>query len=261
MSAVTPRLSCDGLAVSIAGRTLCAGLDLEVRAGELWAIVGPNGAGKTTLVATLAGLRAPNAGTVRYDGSALATLLPRERARRRGWLPQDSVDFFPATVLETVLVGRHPHLGRFEWESAADIECARAALARFGLNGFETRDVRTLSGGERRRVALAALVAQDPVLMLLDEPSSHLDLGQQITALDALALLAREGGKALVMVLHDLHLAVRYADHAIALGAGRAVPGTAGEVLTAERLSALFGHRLAEVGAGITRTFVPAYPA
>ncbi len=257
MTAAAPRLSCDGLAVSVAGRTLCAGLDLAVRAGECWAIVGPNGAGKTTLVATLAGLRAPDAGILRYDGLPLATLAPRERAKLRGWLPQDNVDFFPATALETVLVGRHPHLGRFEWESAVDIECARAALARFGLSGFETRDVRTLSGGERRRVALAALVVQDPDVMLLDEPSSHLDLGQQITALDALAALARDRGKALVMVLHDLHLAIRYADRAIALGGGRAVTGAADEVLTADGLSALFGHRLAAVGAGATRTFVP----
>ncbi len=257
MTAATPRLSCDGLAISIAGRTLCAGLDFEVRAGERWAIVGPNGAGKTTLLATLAGLLAPDAGTVRYDGSALAELTPRECAKRRGWLPQDSVDFFPATVQETVLVGRHPHLGRFEWESAFDMECARAALASFGLAEFGARDVRTLSGGERRRVALAALVAQDPGLMLLDEPSSHLDLGQQIAALDALAALARDRGKALVMVLHDLHLAVRYADHAIALGAGHAVTGTADEVLTADRLSSLLGHPLAALGAGAARTFVP----
>jgi iron complex transport system ATP-binding protein len=257
MTGAPPRLSCRSLAVSIAGRTLCADLDLDVRAGECWAIVGPNGAGKTTLVATLAGLRAPGAGTVSYDGAPLPTLPPRERAKRRGWLPQDSVDFFPATVQETVLVGRHPHLGRFEWESAADIECARAALSRFGLAGFETRDVRTLSGGERRRVALAALVAQDPELMLLDEPSSHLDLGQQIAALDALAGEARDHGKALVMVLHDLHLAVRYADHAIALGGGQVVIGAASAMLTEGALSALFGHRLTAVGEGRARTFLP----
>jgi iron complex transport system ATP-binding protein len=251
------RLSCRGLAVAVAGRALCSGLGLDVRAGERWAIVGPNGAGKTTLVATLAGLRAPAAGTVAYDGDALADLPPRERARRRGFLPQDSVDFFPASVLETVLVGRHPHLGRFAWESAADVERARSALARFGLAGFDARDVRTLSGGERRRVALAALVAQEPALMLLDEPSSHLDLGSQIAALDALTALARERGAALVMVLHDLHLALRYADHAIALGGGRATTGRAEDVLAAEPLSALFGHRLVAVGSGAARGLLP----
>ena len=258
MSAATPsRLSARGLGLSIGERVLCDRLDLEVRAGERWAIVGPNGAGKTTLVATLAGLRAADAGAIAYDGVALTRLSPRERAKKRGWLPQDSVDFFPATVLETVLVGRHPHLARLQWESPADVVCAQDALSRFGLAGFENRDVRTLSGGERRRVALAALVAQDPDLLLLDEPSSHLDLGQQIAALDALAALARERGKALVMVLHDLHLAVRYADHALALGAGRATIGSAVDVLTADALSALFGHRLAAVGEGNARTFVP----
>ncbi len=254
---VPSRLSVRGLALSIGGRLLCDRLDLEVGAGARWAIVGPNGAGKTTLVTTLAGLRAAAAGAIAYDGVALEALSPRERAKKRGFLPQDSVDFFPATVLETVLVGRHPHLGRLQWESEADIDCARDALSRFGLAGFEDRDVRTLSGGERRRVALAALVAQDPDLLLLDEPSSHLDLGQQIAALDALDALARERGKALVMALHDLHLALRYADYAVALGAGKAIIGPAPEILSVDTLSTLFGHRLAAVGEGRTRTFVP----
>ena len=257
MTAPAAVLACRGLAVAVAGRRLCADLDLDVRAGERWVVVGPNGAGKTTLVAALAGLRTPVAGAITYDGRTLASLSPRERARKRAWLPQDSVDYFPATVLETVLVGRHPHLGRFEWESATDNDCARAALKRFGLAGFESRDVRTLSGGERRRVALAALVAQEPVLMLMDEPSSHLDLGQQVAALDALAALARDSGTALVMVLHDLHLALRYGDFAIALGNGRAVTGPADEVLTADAMSALFGHRLVAVANGSARTLLP----
>src|SRR5262249_14821918 len=159
----------------------------------------------TTLLRTLAGLRAPLKGEIAYDGRRLSTLKPRERARRRGFLPQDSVDFFPATVLETVLVGRHPHLSRWQWESSADIECAQNALRDVGLAGFESRDVASLSGGERRRVALAALIAQDPDLLLLDEPSSHLDLAHQIATLDVLLRLARERGKAVTMALHDLH--------------------------------------------------------
>jgi iron complex transport system ATP-binding protein len=117
--------------------------------------------------------------------------------------------------------------------------------------------VRTLSGGERRRVALAALVVQQPRVMLLDEPSSHLDLGQQVAALDALSALARESGTSLVMVVHDLHLALRYADYAIALGKGRAVTGAAADLLTADAMSALFGHPLEGVGAGATRTLLP----
>jgi iron complex transport system ATP-binding protein len=258
VSGPAARLSARGLALAVPGRTLCSGLDVDVRAGECWAIVGPNGAGKTTLLAALAGLRAPAAGAISYDGIALPALAPRERARRRGWLPQDSVDFFPATVLETVLVGRHPHLGRWQWEGAADVERARAALADVGLSGFDARQVGSLSGGERRRVALAALLAQDADLVLLDEPSSHLDLVHQIAALDVLARLTREHGKAVVMVLHDLHLAVRYADHAIALGGGRATAGPAAAILSADALSALFGHPLLALGQGRARTFVPA---
>ena len=198
MNAPTPRLSCRGLALAVPGRTLCAGLDLDVHAGECWAIVGPNGAGKTTLLAALAGLRPPAAGEIAYDGTPLPALAPRERARRRGWLPQDSVDFFPATVLETVLVGRHPHLARWQWETADDVGRAQRALADVGLAGFDARQVGSLSGGERRRVALAALLAQDPDLILLDEPSSHLDLVHQIAALEVLARArprARQGGR------------------------------------------------------------------
>jgi iron complex transport system ATP-binding protein len=257
-TSLAPRLSCRGLALSIGGRTLLSGFDFDARAGECWVVVGPNGAGKTTLIAALAGLAPPHAGTIAYDDTPVTALTPRERALRRGWLPQDSVDFFPATVLETTLVGRHPHLARWRWESPADVACARAALDAFGLGGCADRDVRTLSGGERRRVALAALLAQDPALLLLDEPSSHLDLAQQIAALDTLTALARTRGKTLVMVLHDLHLALRYADHAIALGGGSAVAGAAPEVLDASRLSSLFGHPLASVGAGSARTLLPA---
>jgi iron complex transport system ATP-binding protein len=252
-----PRLACRGLTLAIGRRTLVAGLDLDVRGGECWVIVGPNGAGKTTLVAALAGLLVPASGEISYEGTPLARLGPRERALQRGYLPQDSVDFFPATVLETALIGRHPHLARWQWESGTDVALARAALAAFGLEGLDARDARTLSGGERRRLALAALVAQDPGIFLLDEPSSHLDLGQQIAALDAVTSLARERGKAIVMVLHDLHLATRFADHAIALGGGRVHVGSAADILTASALSDLFGHRLVRVGDGASATFVP----
>jgi iron complex transport system ATP-binding protein len=232
-------------------------VDFVLAAGEAVGIVGPNGAGKTTLVATLAGLLVPASGEIAYDGTPLARLGPRERALLRGYLPQDSVDFFPATVLETALIGRHPHLARWQWESGADVARAHAALSAFGLDGLDARDARTLSGGERRRLALATLVAQDPQLFLLDEPSSHLDLGQQIAALDVVTALARERGKAIVMVLHDLHLASRYADHAIALGGGRSCTGVAADILTAAAMSELFGHPLVRVGEGTASTFVP----
>jgi iron complex transport system ATP-binding protein len=253
----TSALSCRGLSLVVAGRKLVTDLDFDVHPGERWVVIGPNGAGKTTLISALAGLKAPAAGEILYGGKPITTLKPRERARIRGFLPQDSVDHFPASVLETALVGRHPHLARWQWESAADVDRARSSLAAFGLAGFDARDARTLSGGERRRLALAALVAQDPQLLLLDEPSSHLDLGQQVAALDAVAALARDGSHAVVMVLHDLHLALRYADHAIALGGGRAIAGAAKDVLSASTLSDVFGHPLVAVGEGTTRSLLP----
>lgn len=250
-------LETEALSVAVGGRVLFADLTIAVERGECWAIVGPNGAGKTSLLRTLAGLAQPWRGSVRYNGRALASLAPRDRARERSILPQDSQDAFPATVLETALIGRHPYLSRFAWESDSDIARAREALARFGLSGFEDRDVRTLSGGERRRAALASLLVQDTPLALLDEPSSHLDVAQQAAALDVFVQLARERARGVVMVLHDLHLATRFCDHAIAIGGGNAYAAWASEVLTASSLSTLFDRPLAElVGEGL-RTFVP----
>jgi iron complex transport system ATP-binding protein len=257
MSRASALLETRDVAIAAGGRTLCTGLSFAVAAGECWAVVGPNGAGKTTLLRTLAGLAPPAAGGVRYGGAELATLDARARARHRAFLPQDSVDAFPATVQETVLVGRHPHLARFAWEGDADLARADDALSRFDLSGLAARDVRTLSGGERRRVALAALLVQEAPLALLDEPSSHLDVAQQAAALEVFVVAARARGGALVMVLHDLHLATRFCDHAIALGGGHATTGSADAILTEAALSALYGRPLARLASGALSTFVP----
>ncbi len=252
------RLGVTELAVGIAGRRFCEQLDFAIAPGECAVIVGPNGAGKTTLLAALAGLRAPSHGRIAYNGQPIEGLDPRQRARQRAWLPQYDHDAFPATVLETVLVGRHPHVKPWRWESAHDMATARAALASVDLGGLESREVATLSGGERRRVAIACVLAQDAPLLLLDEPTAHLDLRHQIAILDLLASYKRERGAALVLVLHDLHLALRYADTAIAIGHGRACFGAATEVLTASRMSELFDQPLVSVGDALHRTLLPA---
>ncbi len=250
-------LAVDALRIGVGSRVLCDGLSLHVEAGEVWAIVGPNGAGKTTLLRTLAGLAAPLAGTITLAGAPLATMPSRTRARLCAFLPQDDSDAFALSVADCVLAARHPHIAWHAWERADDRRIAGQALATFDVAALAARDVRTLSGGERRRVALAELCAQQAPLMLLDEPSSHLDVGQQVAALDALTALARAEKRALVMVLHDLHLAARYCDHAIALGDGHADAGQASALLCAAPLSALFGRALVELGEGPTRTFVP----
>ena len=237
---MTPVLATRGLVVTIAGIRVCASLDLAVLPGECWAILGRNGAGKTTLLHTLAGLRRADAGSIEIAGRPLAATAHREIARLRGLLMQDDSDAFPATVLDTVLVGRHPHLSRWQWESAEDVRVAREALAAADMAGTEARDVRTLSGGERRRVALAALLTQQPRLFLLDEPSSHLDLAHQVALLDRLVATVRPADKALIMVVHDVNLAARCCDHVLLLADGEAHAGRAAELLTAERLSEIY---------------------
>jgi iron complex transport system ATP-binding protein len=241
---MAPLLAAHDLEVRIADLLICAGLDFKVEPAERWAILGRNGAGKTTLLHTLAGLRPPAAGSIELCGRPMATLARREIARIRAVLPQDDTDAFPATVLDTVLVGRHPHLSRWQWEGPDDIRIAREALAAADMAGTEARDVLTLSGGERRRVALAALLAQQPHLFLLDEPASHLDLAHQLAVLDRLARLARDHGKGLVMVVHDVNLALRYCDRVLLISGGQAVAGTVDELLTPRRLSELYGVAL-----------------
>jgi iron complex transport system ATP-binding protein len=258
MSDATPILACRGLTLAVPGRTLCRDLAFDVRAGDCWVVVGRNGAGKTTLLQTLAGLRAPAAGTITLAGEAIAECAPRRRAQRLGFLPQDTFDAFPATALEIALGGRHPHIPRWRPESAADVQAARDALAAVGMADAATRDVQTLSGGERRRVALAMLLAQDAEVMLLDEPTNHLDIAHEVGSLEILAHLARERGRAVVMALHDLTLAARYATHTVLLGGAQAEAGLAADLLEPQKLSALYGQDLVAVAYARGKAFLPA---
>lgn len=232
-----------GLTVAVGGVRVCTGLDLAVEPGQCWGILGRNGTGKTTLLHTLAGLRPPAAGRIRLDGIDLHGIERRTVARRLGILLQDYVDAFPSTVLETTLTGRHPHLGPWEWEGPADLAAARTALGRVGLGAFESRPVQTLSGGERRRLAIATLLTQDPALYLLDEPTNHLDLNHQVSVLEELSCTLRRGGRAALMVLHDPNLAARFCDRLLLLhGAGETQAGPAPDLLTAANLERLYHH-------------------
>lgn len=245
------------LALQAGGRVFCCGVSLEVAAGRCVVLLGPNGSGKTTLLHTLAGLRAPASGSVSLAGIAPQAWPAAELARFRGLLAQQQDDHFPATVLETVLVGRHPHLGRWGWEGAEDEAVAREALAAVGLAGMAARDVLTLSGGERQRVAIATLLVQSPRLMLLDEPTNHLDLHHQIAALDLFRSLAGQG-RAVVMVLHDINLAARYADSVVLFdGDGGAQAGDAASMLDAARLSRAFDHPIGVIMDDGHPVFVP----
>lgn len=246
------------LACRIGERLLCHDLELEVNAGECWGILGGNGSGKTTLLHTLAGLRQPAAGEVRLDGTPIPSLSRRHIAQRLGLLLQESIDAFPATVWETVLSGRHPHLGRWRNESEQDREVASAALATMDLGALASRPVQSLSGGERRRLAIATLLTQAPALLLLDEPLNHLDLRHQQSLLRYLRTLCGEKEKGVVMVLHDPNQALRYCDKVLLLsGDGHWQAGRCKELLTAETLSRLYGHPLEMVAQGDKRLFLP----
>ncbi len=250
-----PLLATQHLTVQIGEQLVCRNANIEFRSGECWGILGVNGAGKTTLLHTLAGLRAPDQGEISLAGTPLSQLPRRQIARQLGLMPQDTPDPFPANVLDTALIGRHPHLSRWQWESAEDIALARAALAQVDLAGIEPRSVTTLSGGERRRLALASLLIQAPALMLLDEPTNHLDLHHQHQLLQLLQQRTQKGA-GIVMVLHDINHVVRYCDHVLLLfGNGEICQGRQAEILNAEVLSRLYDYPVVEVAVGQQRFF------
>jgi iron complex transport system ATP-binding protein len=251
-------LSCVGLTLRVPGRTLVDSLDLTVQPGRVLAVLGRNGAGKSTTLHALAGLRYVAAGEVRLAGRPLASWLRRDIARRVGLLPQVNEDPFPATALDAVLVGRHPHLDFWQWESDVDRAIARRCLADVDLASFEDRDLATLSGGERRRVAAATVLAQEPQTYLLDEPIQQLDPQHQFDILRIFRELAQRG-RAVAMILHDAGLAARFADDALLLfGDGRWVHGPCAEVLNEASIGELYGMPVRELRWPDGRTFVAA---
>jgi iron complex transport system ATP-binding protein len=253
-------LSAHHLSIAIDGKSICRELELTIRAGERWAILGPNGSGKTTLLHTLAGLRPAQGGEIILKGRSLNDWQTRERARIVGTLLQHHDDPFPSKVLETTLIGRHPHLERWQWEGSDDQERARSALQTMALAGFEARSVATLSGGERQRLAIATLLTQDPRIFLLDEPTNHLDLYHQVHALQLLTRLATREACALVMALHDITSAVRYCDHALLLFAeGKTLAGRTEKIVNEENLLRLYGHPVHRLMGPEGEVWTPAY--
>jgi len=255
---MTSLLEARQLRVEVGGRCVVRTLDLTLDKGERLAILGCNGAGKSTLLSTLAGLRPAASGAVLLAGTDYRRLAPRAAALHRAWLGQHQGDPFGSGVLETVLTGRHPHLGRWDWESTHDAELARSSLAAVGLQGFESRQVHTLSGGERQRLGIATLLTQATELYLLDEPLSHLDLNHQMAVLELFAGAAHDCGAAVVMVLHDPGLAHRFCDRALLIhGDGRTELGAVDSILTAKKLSELYGYGLRQIEDGGRRCFIP----
>lgn len=246
------------LELRIGGRVLVQGLDWGIQAGECWSIIGRNGAGKSTLLRALAGLRAPDGGTVELQGRALSAWPLEALARERAYLPQARSDAFAYSVMETVLSARHPYHANHYWEQTDDHHAAMKALAAMEVDDLAARDVRTLSGGERQRVAIAALLAQDTPLLLLDEPANALDLAHQVRTMSLLARLCRQSGKTVVMIGHDLNLAHGISTHALLLmGDGRWHAGRVDDAMQAPLLSSYLGHPIDAIENKGRRIFIP----
>ena len=239
-------------------RHLFRDLDLELAPGRLTAIVGPNGSGKTTLLRTLAGLLTPMAGTARLDGANLTGLPPRERARRLAYLPQTTPLVHDLSVRELVLLGRAPHLPRFGAPGDADRAAVDRAIDDVGLRAFADRGVFSLSGGEYQRVMLARMLATDARVLLLDEPTTALDVGHALGVLSLIRELAGQD-RVVVAALHDLDLARRFSDDAICLhgdDTGACTTGPTPTVLAPDVLGPVFGVRV-EDRDGVLSFFTP----
>jgi len=217
-------------------------VSLNVEVGELVGLVGPNGSGKTTLIRAVTKVAQPVGGEIRIGGDDVVSLAQVEIARRVAVVPQEPLLPEAFTALECVLMGRTPHLRLLENEGARDFEAARTAMQRTGTWELAERPVGQLSGGERQRVVVARALAQETPLLLLDEPTAHLDIGHQAAVLGLMRSLCREEGKAVLAVVHDLTLAAAYCERLALLRAGSVVAeGSPGEILRSDLLSEVYG--------------------
>lgn len=235
-------LTATGLSAGYGKDEILQGLDFAVPPGKITVIVGANACGKSTLLRSLSRLLVPRKGQVVLDGKSIHRVPPRELARMLGLLPQSPIAPEGITVADLVSRGRHPHHGLFSRWTRQDDEAVHAALTATGTSDLAERPVDELSGGQRQRVWIAMALAQQTDILLLDEPTTFLDISHQVEVLDLLTDLNHQRGTTVVMVLHDLNLAARYADHLVAMTNGRVhVSGTPQDVLTEDNVQQVFG--------------------
>ncbi|MGW2542272.1 ABC transporter ATP-binding protein [Kitasatospora sp. NPDC001574] len=248
MDGTTKGLSAEGLTLAYDGRPVVDELDLTVPSGRVTAVVGANACGKSTLLHGLSRLLKPKGGAVYLDGHAIRTMRGKDLARRMGMLPQTPSAPDGITVLDLVKRGRSPHQSWWRQWSPEDEQAVADALGATSLLDQADRCLDELSGGQRQRAWIAMALAQDTPVLLLDEPTNHLDVAHQIDILDLVLDLNRTRGRTVVMVLHDLNHACRYADHVVAMKAGRIVAeGPPGEVVTQRLVEDVFGLRCAVI--------------
>ncbi|CAL9342619.1 MULTISPECIES: ABC transporter ATP-binding protein [Streptomyces] len=237
------RLAARGVTVGYGARSVIDGLDVAIPPGVITTIIGPNGCGKSTLLRTLSRLLRPSGGTVVLDGEDIAALRTREVAKKLGLLPQAPVAPEGLTVSDLVARGRHPHQSWLRQWSSDDADVVRRALAMTGVSDLADRPVDSLSGGQRQRVWISMTLAQGTDLLLLDEPTTYLDLAHAVDVLDLVDDL-HESGRTVVMVLHDLNLATRYSDNLVVMREGAILAqGHPRDVITADLLHEAFGLR------------------
>ncbi|APS23200.1 ABC transporter [Streptomyces sp. Tue 6075] len=238
-----PRLAARDITVGYGDRTVIDQLDVAIPSGVITTIIGPNGCGKSTLLRTLTRLLKPTGGTVVLDGEDIGTLRTKDVAKKLGLLPQAPVAPEGLTVADLVARGRHPHQSWLRQWSSDDADVVRRALAMTGVADLADRTVDSLSGGQRQRVWISMTLAQGTDLLLLDEPTTYLDLAHAIDVLDLVDDL-HESGCTVVMVLHDLNLATRYSDNLVVMRGGAVLAqGHPRDVITAELLHEAFGLR------------------
>lgn len=237
------RLAARGVTVGYGTRSVIDGLDVAIPPGVITTIIGPNGCGKSTLLRTLSRLLRPTGGTVVLDGEDIAALRTRDVAKKLGLLPQAPVAPEGLTVSDLVARGRHPHQSWLRQWSSDDADVVRQALAMTGVSDLADRPVDSLSGGQRQRVWISMTLAQGTDLLLLDEPTTYLDLAHAVDVLDLVDDL-HESGRTVVMVLHDLNLAARYSDNLVVMREGAILAqGHPRDVITAGLLHEAFGLR------------------
>lgn len=241
-SAAPPALSASGVTVEVDGARLLENVSFQAARGESVGLIGPNGAGKTTLLRALAGLVRLHSGVVTLAGQDIRALNAAQLARLQALVPQVAPYTFGFTSMEVVLMGRYAHMGRFQTESEKDRAVSREALRRMEADAFPDRTATTLSGGERQRVIVARALAQEPRVLLLDEPTANLDVQHQLKVLDIVRDLTKTQGLTAVAALHDLSLAARYCDRLVLLSGGRVLAdGAPAAVLTVDNIERAFG--------------------
>jgi iron complex transport system ATP-binding protein len=234
-----------GVSFVYSERSVFEGVTLTVSQGELVGIAGPNGAGKTTLLRLGSGMLAPRSGSVWLAGHDARGLTAVQRARIVGAVPQSPAVPEGLSVLDAVLMGRNPHLRLLQWEGRKDLAIALETMELTDTRDLADRPLSTLSGGERQRVFIARALAQEPAVLMLDEPTAHLDLGYQVDVMDTIDTVRRERGIAVLAAMHDITLAAQYCDRMIVLaGGGIRAEGTPSKVLQPDLLSDVFGAKV-----------------